>query len=62
MGDIGNELDVFTVQPAEVAQGLVASDLSAGRDRAKLSQYEFIRARNIAERELAYKRFMKMSD
>ena len=62
LGDVGDELAVLAVQPAVVAQGLVAEALPAGRDQAKLSEYEIIRQRNIAERELAYKKYMKMFD
>ena len=55
LGDVGEELAV-------VAQGLVAEALTAGRGPAKLSEYEIIRQRNIAERELAYEKYMKMLD
>ena len=62
LGDVGDKLAVLAAQPAEVAQGLVAEALTAGRGPAKLSEYEIIRQRNIAERELAYEKYMKMLD
>ena len=60
--DVGDELAVLAAEPAAVAQGLVAEALPAGRGQAQLSEYEMIRQRNIAERELAYKKFMKTLD
>ena len=62
LGDVGDELPVLAVRPAVVAQGLVAEALTAGRGPAKLSEYEIIRQRNIAEKELAYEKYMKMLD
>ena len=56
--DVGDELAVLAAQPAAVAQGLVTEALPAGRGPAQLCQYEIIRERNIAERELAYKKCM----
>ena len=55
LGDVGDEL---AEQPTAVAQGLMAEDLSAARGSAQLCEYEIIRERNIAERELAYKKYM----
>ena len=60
LGDVSDDLAELSVQPA--AQGLVAEDLLAGRGGAQLSAYEIIRERNIAERELAFKKIMTMSD
>ena len=58
LGDVGDQLAMLAVQPAKVAQGLVAEDLPVGRGLAQLSEYEIIRARNIAERELAWEKYM----
>ena len=55
LGDVGDEL---AEQPTAVAKGLVAKDLSAARGLAQLCEYEILRERNIAERELAYKKYM----
>ena len=59
LGDVSDEL---AVQPAAVAQGHVAKDLPAGRGPAQPCNYKIIRERNIAERELAYKKYMEMLD
>ena len=55
LGDVGDKL---AEQPTAVAKGLVAKDLSGARGPAQLCEYEIIRERNIAERELAYKKYM----
>ena len=60
--DVGDELAVLAAEPVAVAKGLVASALPAGRGQAQLCEYEMIRQRNIAERELAYEKFMKTLD
>ena len=55
LGDVGDKL---AEQPTAVAQGLAGEDLSAARGPAQLCEYKIIRERNIAERELAYKKYM----
>jgi hypothetical protein len=59
LGDVGEELPM---QPAAVAQGHMAKDLPAVRGPAQPCNYKIIRERNIAERELAYKKYMEMLD